>query len=177
MKLDHGNIIPECYADTNLIEYLVNGTVNHQHCCNKVVGTLRNTFRDRFAIGIIDRDKIVLEYLNQCDTVASSEHLVVWKHRSLPHFLITIQPAIDGFLLACAKEQDVDPKAFGLPSTLRDFLKRTKKTTSSKDPVLRQLIEAIRESGEMIVLKNVLKYLQKKTYQSDFEDIKAIFGN
>jgi hypothetical protein len=177
MKLDHGNIIPECYADTNLIEYLVNGTVNHQHCCNKVVGTLRNTFRDRFAIGIIDRDKIVLEYLNQCDTVASSEHLVVWKHRSLPHFLITIQPAIDGFLLACAKEQDVDPKAFGLPSTLRDFLKRTKKTTSSKDSNLRQLIKAIRENDEIKKLKSTLQYLKEKTYQSDFEDIKAIFGN
>ncbi len=169
-------IIPECFADTNLISYLVNDKVNHQHSCNKVVGTLKNTFKNCFAIGIIDRDKVVLEYLNQCDAVASSEHLGVLKHRSFPHFLITIDPAIEGFLLACAKEQKVRLEDFGFPSDLKVFRKYTKQITSNKDPNLRRLIEAIRKSGEMVVLKNTLKYLKKKTYQSDFVDIKAIFG-
>ncbi len=35
------NIMPECYVDTNLIEYLIGDTVGHQHCCSKVVGTMK----------------------------------------------------------------------------------------------------------------------------------------
>ena len=50
-------IMPECFVDTNLIEYLLNSGVNHQHCCSKVVGQLNSTFADKFAIGIIDKDK------------------------------------------------------------------------------------------------------------------------
>ena len=48
--------MPECFVDTNLIEYLLNAGVNHQHCCSKVVGQLKSTFADKFAIGIINKD-------------------------------------------------------------------------------------------------------------------------
>ncbi len=58
MKRKILNVMPECYVDTNLIEYLLDGVVNHQHCCSKVVGQLNNTFADKFAIGIIDKDKV-----------------------------------------------------------------------------------------------------------------------
>ena len=51
------DVMPECYVDTGLIEYLLSAGVNHQHCCAKVVGQLKTTFADRFAIGIIDKDK------------------------------------------------------------------------------------------------------------------------
>ena len=47
MRLDYPNVIPECFVDTNLMQYLLNGTVNHQHCCSKVVGTLKGKFSDR----------------------------------------------------------------------------------------------------------------------------------
>ena len=53
MRLDHPNILPECYVDTNLIEYLMHGTVSHQQGCNQVVGTLKRRFSDRFAVGVI----------------------------------------------------------------------------------------------------------------------------
>ena len=43
-KLLH--VMPECFVDTNLIEYLLNAGVNHQHCCSKVVGQLKSTFAD-----------------------------------------------------------------------------------------------------------------------------------
>ena len=168
-------IIPECYVDTNLIAYLVNNNVNHQHCCSKVVGTLKGKFKDRFAVGIIDRDKDEVGYLSECEEIISSTHLCIWKHRSLPHFLITIRPAIDGFLLDCAQEQGVSPETFGLPSELEDFINRTKKITSNIDPALRRLIEAIRENGEIVALKKILQYLLENTYHSKNEEIKAFF--
>ena len=44
------NVLPECYVDTNLIEFLLDAGVNHQHSCSKVVGQLNTTFADSFAV-------------------------------------------------------------------------------------------------------------------------------
>ena len=71
------DVMPECYVDTNLIEYLLNAGVNHQHCCSKVVGQLNTTFADKFAIGIIDKDKVQLGYLAECDLIVQSKHLSI----------------------------------------------------------------------------------------------------
>ena len=35
-------VIPECFVDTNLIEYLLNAGVNHQHCCVRPARTYSN---------------------------------------------------------------------------------------------------------------------------------------
>ena len=94
MKRKILNVMPECYVDTNLIEYLLDGVVNHQHCCSKVVGQLNNTFADKFAIGIIDKDKVELGYIQDCDEIAKTEHLTLLKHKSRHQYLITISPAV-----------------------------------------------------------------------------------
>lgn len=44
MSLSFPNVLPECFVDTNLMQYFLKGTVNHQHCCSKVVGTMRDKF-------------------------------------------------------------------------------------------------------------------------------------
>lgn len=175
MSLDHPNVIPECYVDTNLIQYLIHGTVNHQHSCNNVVGTLKKTFSNRFAVGIIDKDKVEVGYLAECDTIVRSEHLCVLKHRLLPHYLITVSPAIDGFLLDCAKEQSVCLEDYQLPSNLKEFTKLSKRTTANKDPQIRNLIIAIKSNKEIIALGRTLKYLQEAKYESNNDEIKSFF--
>lgn len=92
MKQKMMNVLPECYVDTNLIEYLLDAAVNHQHSCSKVVGQLNSTFADRFAIGIIDKDKVELGYIRECEDIAKTEHLTLMKHRTRPQYLITIAP-------------------------------------------------------------------------------------
>ncbi len=62
------NVIPECYIDTNLIEFLLNAKVNHQHSCNNVIKAL-NDKKDEFAIGIIDNDKRKVAYINDCKEI------------------------------------------------------------------------------------------------------------
>lgn len=103
MKRKILNVMPECYVDTNLIEYLLDGVVNHQHCCSKVVGQLNNTFADKFAIGIIDKDKVELGYIQDCDEIAKTEHLTLLKHKSRHHYLITISPAVDKYSYGFSK--------------------------------------------------------------------------
>ena len=59
------SIIPECFADTLLIETLVptKQGYNHQHNCFKVEATMK--VLNRFAVGIIDKDKKQVKYLNE----------------------------------------------------------------------------------------------------------------
>ncbi len=50
-------IIPECYADTNLINLLIGKDCNHQKGCPNVCKTMAHKFNNEFAVGIIDKDK------------------------------------------------------------------------------------------------------------------------
>lgn len=172
-KLLH--VMPECFVDTNLIEYLLNAGVNHQHCCSKVVGQLKSTFADKFAIGIIDKDKVQLGYIQECDVIAQTEHLTLMKHRERHQYLITIAPAIDKFVLDCAQEQMVDVKAFCLPDELRRFTNETKRVSSNSDPRFKSLFEAIKNNNEMQSLKMALTYLCEKQYSSDSTYLRELF--
>lgn len=172
-KLLH--VMPECFVDTNLIEYLLNAGVNHQHCCSKVVGQMKSTFADRFAVGIIDKDKVQLGYIQECDVIAQTEHLTLMKHRKRHQYLITIAPAVDKFVLDCAEEQMVDVKAFGLPSELMKFTKESKSVSSNSDHRFKSLFAAIRNNSEIHSLKMALKYLCENQYSSDSAYLKELF--
>ena len=172
-KLLH--VMPECFVDTNLIEYLLNAGVNHQHCCSKVVGQMKSTFADRFAVGIIDKDKVQLGYIQECDIIATTEHLTLMKHHERHQYLITIAPAVDKFVLDCAQEQMVDVKAFGLPSELIKFTKESKSVSSNTDPRFKSLFAAIRNNSEIHSLKMALKYLCENQYSSDSAYLKELF--
>lgn len=176
MKQKLLHVIPECFVDTNLIEYLLNSGVNHQHCCSKVVGTMKEKFGDSFAIGIIDKDKVEMGYLGECDLLANSEHLTLYKHKSRHHYIITVAPAIDGFVLDCAGEQSVDPGEHGLPSDLKAFTKVTKKITSNTDGRFKSLFSAINQNPEITALKSALTYLNDAKYKVDIVELQSFFS-
>ena len=176
MKQKLLHVLPECFVDTNLIEYLLNSGVNHQHCCSKVVGTMKEKYGDSFAIGIIDKDKVEMGYLGECNVLANSEHLTLYRHKSRHHYIITVAPAIDGFVLDCAKNQDVNPGEYGLPSELKAFTKVTKQVTSNADGRFKSLFAAIDQNPEIIALKTVLSYLNAAKYEADVEMVKSFFA-
>lgn len=168
-------VLPECYVDTNLIEYLLNAGVNHQHCCSKVVERLNSIFKDRFAVGIIDKDKVEMGYIRDCDTIARTKHLTLMKHRDRHQYLITIAPAVDKFVLDCANEQNVDPENYGLPGDLSKFTKESKDVTANSDSRFKRLFAAIKANNEIRSLKMALKYLCENSYNSDTGQLREIF--
>lgn len=87
------NVLPECYVDTNLIEYLLDASVNHQHSCSKVVGQLKTTFGDKFAVGVIDKDKVELGYIGECSEIAKTKHITLLKHKTKCQYLLTNERA------------------------------------------------------------------------------------
>lgn len=170
------DVMPECYVDTNLIEYLLDAGVNHQHSCSKVVGRLKSTFADRFAIGIIDKDKVELGYIGECDVIAQTRHLTLMKHREKSQFLITVAPAIDRFVLDCSKECGINIEDYGIPSELKAFTEISKSVTSNTDPRFKSLFAALKDNQEIKLLRTVLKYLSESKYNADTVTLEQMFN-
>lgn len=169
-------IIPECYIDTNLVETLVcDGGCNHQKGCNQVAKVMQEKFAGRFAVGIIDADKRQPSYLKEFGQVACSEHLELLRHKERPHFIILVHPAADGFILSCAKAADVNMKDFNLSSKLEEFTAQTKNVMSNKDIRFKRLFKALKETGEIRLLRVVLAYLVEATYNADDNKLRALF--
>lgn len=170
------DVMPECYVDTNLVEYLLGAGVNHQHCCSKVVEQLKSTFADRFAVGIIDKDKVELGYIKECVVIAKSCRLTLMKHSEKPQFLITVAPAIDRFVLDSAQDSGVDPEKYGIPSDLKEFTKISKSVASNTDRRFKALFAALKDNQEIRLLRSVLKYLCENKYDADTTELSQMFN-
>lgn len=168
------DIIPECYADTNFVECLLNTkNVNHQKSCNKVTGIMQQgKLKDGFALGIIDDDKHKSDYTKQFRVIVSTTSFDVLKHNIRSHYLVYIKPAIEGFILNSAKEIGLDLNRAGYPDTLEGLKNITKHQLSKNDPYLRNLFKALKESPSCIALRSVIQYLYANKYNATDEEIK-----
>jgi len=169
------SIIPECYADTNLVETITNSYqgFNHQKNCNKVGSTMQIKFADVFALGIIDKDKKSIVYLKEFEQVAIFEDLFLFKHPNKHHYIIQIFPAIERFILKSAEEVGVDLSLFGLPSDFEELKRITKRQTSKLNPALRNLFNELKNknASQIVTLSNWISYLKENTYNSEIEEI------
>lgn len=169
-------VIPECYIDTNLVEFLLHSNgVNHQKGCNAVATTMERKLKEDFAIGVIDDDKRKHSYYNNFVEIARSEHIRLMKHAQKPHYFIVIKPAMDQFILDCAKKASINPEDFNLPTNLEDFKQVTKHINVKDDNRIRNLFQAMGESQEISILKNLLNYLNEKQYLAKSEEMKTFF--
>ena len=170
------HIIPECYIDTNLTEFLLDSNgVNHQKGCNTVAKKMSETLKNQFSIGIIDNDKRQHSYVKEFVEIAHTEHIMLMKHNSRSHYFIRISPAIDRFILDCAAEQNVNLQDYGLPSELSEFTNITKDVNAKNDYRFKELFKAIDKSREMTILRSILNYLNTQQYQSKREELQRIF--
>lgn len=172
------SIIPECFVDTNLIETLVppQSQYNHQKGCGTVTKVMKEKFSDRFALGIIDKDKTAVDYLNEFDLICQSDSLFLHKHKNRHHYIIQISPAIERFILDCANGTKVDLADFGLPTNL-DLLKKESKSTNSKnDTRFKNLFKQIRknQSPEFEKIYNWISYLKANTYHVNLNTLKSL---
>ncbi|PLK42983.1 hypothetical protein [Emticicia sp. TH156] len=173
-------IIPECYIDTKLINSLVPPTTkyNHQKGCPAVVNIMQNKFRNDFAVGIIDRDKIQLSYSKNFDVIfdiPNSLQLCKFSH----HYLIFICPAMERWIISNLEMIGLKLKDFGLPENLSDFTKITKSTTSDKSDKysqnFRELFKELKRQNppSVAALSFWITYLKDNPYNADVEHIYA----
>ena len=123
--------MPECFADTLMIETFVPPLIryNHKHSCSQVENEMiRGKLKDKFAVGIIDKDKHSIKYLNefvQKDKVDGS--LILWRHKAenKHHYIIQLQPALEKWILNICAEENINLQ--GIPSDLDELKHLTKK--------------------------------------------------
>ena len=175
------NVFPECYIDTYFVMWLLQtDKVNHQSSCNNVVGAMR---QGRFSIGIVDYDKNKKEAYNRYWTLLmkgteQNLNLLFFRHPREPHYLITVNPAMDSFVLECAKNLGVSPEAFGLPSSPEEFYKLTKDSEKTlKDIRFKRLFNSIQPHPSIITFKCVMQYLLKNEYNSSDKEIQDIIAS
>lgn len=170
----YGYIIPECFIDTRLTQFLLRNRVNHQHSCNNVVKVMCTKYSDDFAVGIIDNDKHGVSYLKDFQLIGQTEHLAFYNHIHGKHYIITVCPAMDRFIMDCANETQNSLKTFGLPTALKEFTRLTKDEKILSDSRITQLLFAIQGHDEIVKLKNVLCYLLQARYNASVNDITAL---
>lgn len=178
MKFDYLCIIPECFADTNLVQTLLQMKgANHQKSCGQVTNELQSRFKDKFGVGIIDLDKKQSDYSMESVEIAHSDELSVCRHPNTHHYLIKIHNVLESFIINCAKEVGIDLSPLGLPFEVDALMKRTKKQNAKNDPELSNYFKKLVSSTEMSLLKDVLEYLYKNTYAVKDGGIIKIFQN
>lgn len=176
MEKKDWHIVPECYIDTNLAEFLLDSHgVNHQKGCNAVAKKMMENLKDQFSIGIIDNDKRQHSYVSEFTEIAHTQHVALLKHKERPHYFVRISPAMDQFILDCAAEQGINLQDYGLPSELAEFTKITKDVKAKNDYRFKSLFGALENSKEISKLRSVLKYLNDKQYNSDAAELLKLF--
>ena len=166
-------VLPECYVDTCFIETIVppdNG-YNHQKGSPTVVKKMKERFSDRFALGIIDKDKNTLPYLEEFSVVATKTNVELFKHRNRHHFFIIIRPAIEVFILTNATAAGISLPDFNLPDTLDELRHESKRVTSKKDVRFKALFKAMlaKDLEEIRQLVDWITYLKNNPYEADME--------
>lgn len=178
MEKKDWHIVPECYVDTNLVEFLlVSHCVNHQKGCNAVAKKMmESNLKNQFSIGVIDNDKRQHSYVGEFIEIAHSKHISLLKHRERPHYFLRITPAMDQFILDCAAEQNINLQVYDLPKELEEFTKVTKDISAKDDYRLKSLFKALDGSKEITILSSVLNYLNDNQYKCDIAELQKLFG-
>lgn len=172
------SFIPECYIDTNLVETLVppQRGYNHQKGCGTVTKVMKENFADDFAVGIVDKDKKELDYLNEFDIVLAAGNIELHKHKTRNHFIIRIIPAMERFILHNVNEAKINLEEFGLPTNFDQFKKTSKTVNSKKDQRFKNLFKKMKAHNltDLELLTKWLTYLRAHPYDWDINELKAL---
>ena len=171
------SIIPECFADTLLIETLVptKKGYNHQHNCFKVESTMKGI--NGFAVGVIDKDKKQIKYLDKFEIIDEvTGDLILWRHtdKQIHHWIIQVCPALEKLLLKICEAEHIDTSDFG-ENALDGIKYYTKSTSRLNNPKLQTLFNEINRKNENVIvrkLKGWISKLKEKNYQADINALK-----
>lgn len=164
-------VVPECYADTNLMNVLVGKMCNHQKGCSTVCKTMNERLHNQFAVAIVDKDKRQPEATKQYEEIGQTSCLVVCKHRTRPHYLILVDPAIEEFIIHAVNELGINLKDYNLPTELEDLKKITKTVSAKDNPTLSRLFRDLRGASNFTCLNALLQYLLEHKYSASNDEI------
>lgn len=175
--------VPECYFDTVLFKKILqtNKRLKHTKGCNNVVNRFRiingkkGDLYDSFGVGMVDKDKRDLDYLNECDEIISLPNLILWKHKQRQHFIIQLNPPLEKWVIEVLKSDKRNVEEFGYVNDWKKLKKALKDDIDDENnDRLNLFVNAILSSSNPVIenLKKILLYLKDKTYQADINELK-----
>ncbi len=92
----------------------------------RLLKKMQDKFADHFCLGIIDEDKVQLDYLKYFEEKRATDYLKLWKHKEKHHYFIQIRPVIEKWCIKICDENNINMQSFGLPVELKALLRITK---------------------------------------------------
>jgi hypothetical protein len=171
-----GSFVPECYFDTVLVRSIlrIETALNHKKGCTNVIKAMKDgKLKDVFAVGIVDKDKKDLDYLNEFDGY-DFDKLILFKHKNKHHYIIQLNPPIERWVIEVADEGKVDLKKFGLPRDVGKLKKITKSETARETPELVSFCTALLQSESLTIrrLAGWIRHLRDNKYNTDINQLK-----
>jgi len=175
------NILPECYIDTLLVEALVPTAkgYNHKKGCPAGAKAMQEEFNDTFALGIWDRDKRTVPYLDEFESLNKKHDVELFRHKNekIHHYLI-LHPVIEKWLYALAVQGNVSPEDFKLPKEWKDFKRIAKTTTDNNKHYddIRKFAKALKKTNApgVQVLTEWTQYLKTHHRNADMNELKQL---
>ena len=179
----HSHFVPECYFDTVLFKKILktNKRLKHRKGCNNVVNSFRivkgkkGDLHDSFGVGMVDKDKRELDYLNECEALIETKNLILWKHKETQHFVIQLYPPIEKWIVEILKADNRGVEEFGYSSDFKKLKHEIKEDIDDEgDERLNNLLDAVVLSKNETIteLKRIMLYLRDKTYAADINELK-----
>ncbi len=155
MSQDH--ILPECYADTLLVEILLSTKVrNHRLGIGEVKNALTKNFKNRKAVGIVDNDKVKPTDFKEFQ-LGTELHGIQYRSKAdTEHILLVINPAFEDWIFDNASTVGIDPAQYGF-RTKKYFKEICKKENASENKQLKQFLNTLKQ-------KQAPGFVQLKTW-------------
>jgi hypothetical protein len=174
---DH--IIPECYLDTNLVETLVYPSkkgYNHQKGCGAVAKEMREKFNDDFAVGIIDKDKELVDYVLGFNLLDRKYDIELYKHPSKNHYMI-IHPPLEQWLITECQQVNLNIMTYVKYSGgVKDLKRITGKSTIKDDSNFKRMFKDLKhhQATGIIQLQKWIEYLKNNFYTAKEDELKLL---
>lgn len=150
------HIIPECYADTLLIEMLGFMRPNHQLSIGSVLNTMEKKFQNQLAVGIVDDDKQKPSQFKFFREVAVQSGIRKVAKPESRHTIFVICPAFEVWVFDNARQVDIDPARFGF-SSIKYFRNSCKSQSVHRNQAVKDFLNTLKQ-------KNAPGFVQLRTW-------------
>jgi hypothetical protein len=151
------NVVPECYADTMLVNLLGFQGVNH--ALNSNVSYVQKTIKARKPhekwVGIIDSDRGRQEKLLD-DFTLESEEQHIKKYVNGARVILVLCPALETWIYQNAEQVGVSPEKYGFQSP-KYFRDSCKDMNAKQNQELKQFLNTLKQ-------KNAPGFVQLKSW-------------
>ncbi len=146
-------IVPECYADTAFIEFLGFKNPNHKHGKGDVLGRMSGKYKNLMMIGLVDKDphKSSPKELDKFKVIKTIDDITLLQnHENKGHYIISIHPAFERWILKIADESGISLSDFGLPTELKELKNKvTGNIVLDHSPDFKRFLTALREKNPL----------------------------